>query len=122
MNDNSINSFQELFERYRKFKKELCKSLTKLDKRSESINKRYESRNVFNGWRDSIAGKEWKKRQYEKQQGKCSDCSFVSHSVEYLEIDHIKPISTNPESAIDTKNLRLVCSPCNKKKGGKDKS
>ena len=86
MNDNSINSFQELFERYRKFKKELCKSLTKLDKRSESINKRYESRNVFNGWRDSIAGKEWKKRQYEKQQGKCSDCSFVSHSVEYLEI------------------------------------
>lgn len=121
MNDNSVDNFQELFKEYKKTKKELHQSLNRLDERAASINKRYEARNIFNSWRDSIAGKEWKQRQYEEQQGKCSDCSLVAYSVEYLEIDHIKPISTNPELAIDTKNLRLVCSPCNRKKGNKDK-
>jgi 5-methylcytosine-specific restriction endonuclease McrA len=122
MTDNQINSFQELFEKYQLARRELHGNFNKLQKREKSINERYTPRNIFNRWRDSIEGKEWKQKQYEKQQGKCPDCSFIAHNVDYLEIDHIKSISTNPELAIDITNLRLVCSPCNKKKGGKGKS
>lgn len=121
MTDNQINSFQELFEKYQLARRELNGKLKTLEKREKSINERYTPRNIFNRWRDSTEGKEWKQKQYEKQQGKCTDCSFLAHSVEYLEIDHIKPISINPEFAVDITNLRLVCSPCNRKKGNKDK-
>ncbi len=121
MTDHQIHDFQELFEKYQLARRELHSKLNKLEERKKSINERYAPRNIFNRWRDSIEGKEWKQKQYKKQQGKCAECSFVAHSAEYLEIDHIKPISTNPELAIDIKNLRLVCSPCNRKKGNKDK-
>ncbi|WLT37946.1 HNH endonuclease [Synechocystis sp. B12] len=64
--------------------------------------------------------KKWKQNQYEKQQGKCAyfGCAFVAQSPEYLEIDHIKPIATHPELSVNIKNLRLLCPPCNKRKGG----
>lgn len=121
MNEDLDNDFQKLYEKYKLARRKFCHDLEKLQRREENIRGYYTPRNVFNRWRDSIEGKKWKQNQYEKQQGKCAcfGCAFVAQSPEYLEIDHIKPIATHPELSVNIKNLRLLCPPRNKRKGGR---
>lgn len=121
MTENLSDDFQRLYEKYKLARRKFFHDIAKLQQREENINNRHNPRKIFNDWRNSTEGKQWKQSQYEKQQGKCGcfGCSFVAPSPEYLEIDHIKPIATHPELAIEPTNLRLLCPPCNRKKGEK---
>ncbi|QUS59394.1 HNH endonuclease [Synechocystis sp. PCC 7339] len=113
------NSFLELFCQYKIAQDKVEGSLKNLDDKVERIKKYYSPRNQFNRWRDSGDGKNWKKRQHEKQKHKCANpnCNFVYEKSEYFDIDHIKPIKTHPHLAVDKKNLQLLCPPCNSRKG-----
>lgn len=89
-------------------------------KKADHIKKYYSPRAQFNRWRDSDEGQAWKQRQYEQLiDGKCPMCGQKLPNIDYLQIDHIKPISTHPKCAIDPDNLQLLCSPCNLKKSAK---
>lgn len=84
------------------------------------IKKYYSPRAQFNRWRDSDEGQAWKQRQYEQlMDSQCPECGHKLPSIEYFQIDHIKPISTHPECALELENLQLLCSPCNLKKSTK---
>jgi 5-methylcytosine-specific restriction endonuclease McrA len=86
-------------------------------KRAAQIKSYYLPRAKFNRWRDSDEGKIWKKCQYDQLiDSKCPGCGEQLPSIEYFQIDHIKPISCHPMLAVDLKNLRLLCSPCNLRK------
>ena len=52
---------------------------------------------------------------YRKQKGRCALCQGLPPSVEWLEIDHIRPRSKGGDD--DAGNLQLVCSRCNRVKG-----
>ena len=83
-------------------------------KKAEQIRKYYEPRAIFNRWRDSDEGRKWKQQQYDRLiDRKCPGCSQQLPSIEHFQIDHIKPINRYPDLAVDPKNLRLLCSPCN---------
>lgn len=43
----------------------------------------------------------------------CEQCGLIC---EYVEVDHDKLRSTNPELIHDFSNLRIVCPPCHRKK------
>jgi 5-methylcytosine-specific restriction endonuclease McrA len=86
-------------------------------KKAAQIKAYYQPRAMFNRWRDSDEGKIWKQQQYKKLvDGKCPGCGQQLPSIEHFQIDHIKPISRYPALAIDCKNLRLLCGPCNLRK------
>ncbi|HEY9825218.1 MAG TPA: HNH endonuclease signature motif containing protein [Stenomitos sp.] len=85
------------------------------------IDQYYSPRQIFNRWRDSDEGKEWKQQQYEVIKGICPGCNEY-FSIKHLEIDHIQPISQAPKLATDLKNLRLLCPPCNKSGANNDSS
>lgn len=84
------------------------------------IKKYYSPRAQFNRWRDSDEGQAWKQRQYEQLLDRqCPKCRQKLPSIEYFQIDHIKPISTYPECALELENLQLLCGPCNLIKSAK---
>ena len=56
------------------------------------------------------------KKQLEIEQGGCRTCGSTND----LEIDHIIPISQNPEKAFDYDNLQLLCYDCHKKKSSRE--
>ena len=81
------------------------------------IHFKYSPRQVFNRWRDSEEGKTWKLKEYQRIDSICPVCQCSLPSIQHFVIDHIKPIKTHPDLAVDQKNLRLLCNPCNLRKG-----
>jgi 5-methylcytosine-specific restriction endonuclease McrA len=78
------------------------------------IKRYYHPRARFNRWRDSDEGRRWKQQQYDQlTDRKCPGCEQQLPSIEHFQIDHIRPICLQPDLAVDLKNLRLLCSPCN---------
>ena len=53
---------------------------------------------------------------YSRDNYRCKLCGR-SERQDYLEIDHIKPISKGGKSTLD--NLQTLCRTCNKQKGNK---
>lgn len=84
---------------------------------AKRIKKKYTPREVFNRWRSSDEGRQWKKEQFERIKGRCPDCRYILPSAEHFCIDHIKSVRDYPDLVIDPKNLRLLCGPCNQRKG-----
>ncbi len=83
-------------------------------KKADQIKKYYHPRARFNRWRDSEEGRRWKQQQYDQLiDHKCPRCEQQLPTIEYFQIDHIKPICLHPDLAVDPKNLRLLCGPCN---------
>ena len=72
-------------------------------------------RRQFNNWRNSLAGQEWKRAQYAKQNGFCPCCG-TELNLEDAHIDHVKPTATHPHLALDVSNLRLLRPSCNLRK------
>lgn len=113
---SNINDLSDLYRKYLRITAEIDLMIKNLDREAEKINQYYEPRNIFNRWRNSEDGQQWKQVQYEKQNHKCAQCDFIAPTPKHLEIDHIKPISRYPQLAINTKNLQLLCRPCNQSK------
>jgi 5-methylcytosine-specific restriction endonuclease McrA len=83
-------------------------------KTADQIKKYYRPRARFNRWRDSEEGRRWKQQEYERlTDRKCPECEQQLPSIEHFQIDHIRPICLCPDLAVDLKNLRLLCGPCN---------
>lgn len=61
--------------------------------------------------RSSSEYKKWRTEVFARDKGKCQKCG----SDEKVEVDHIKPLALNPESALDIKNGRVLCEKCHKK-------
>lgn len=101
-------------------------SVRRMQERAAKLHERFNpvavARREFNNWAKSEEGRGFKLRLREQQQGycACNSCN-ANHplGIEYLEIDHIKPLSKFPELALEPKNLQLLCAPCNKRKSAK---
>jgi 5-methylcytosine-specific restriction endonuclease McrA len=93
--------------------------LDTLEVEAQAIQDKYDpvklARRQFGNWRDSDDGKKWKRKQYEAMDGICPGCS-IQFPICIFDIDHIQPISKFPDLALETTNLKLLCSACNKKK------
>jgi hypothetical protein len=64
----------------------------------------------------------WLKLRYEiflKYGRKCMICGTSSG---IIQVDHIKPRSKYPQLALDSKNLQVLCKPCNLGKGAWDET
>jgi 5-methylcytosine-specific restriction endonuclease McrA len=81
------------------------------------IDKYYSPRQRFNRWRDSDEGKAWKQQQFESIRGKCPNCPTTFPVISCFVIDHIKPLRSHPNLAIELSNLQLLCADCNSRKG-----
>lgn len=99
------------------------RSLQTLKQRAAQLKDHFDpvavARRDFNNWTKSSAGKAFKAGLFEQQQGRCVGAECKARSPlgsEYLEIDHIQPLSKYPQLALDPQNLQLLCGPCNKKK------
>jgi len=63
------------------------------------------ARSQFNSWRDSHEGKRFKKELYNRQKGRCANpnCQLKDSKeglpIDYFEIDHKLPISSDPDLA-----------------------
>ena len=69
--------------------------------------------------------REWKEARYEALRrcgGRCACCGARGGSGTVLHVDHIKPLWTNPELALELPNLQVLCESCNIGKGAKDKT
>lgn len=84
---------------------------------AKRIIKKYTPREIFNRWRNSEDGKQWKQEQFKHIKGKCPGCGHVLPTVAHFHIDHIKALRDRPDLAIEIENLQLLCSPCNMSKG-----
>jgi hypothetical protein len=49
----------------------------------------------------------------------CRLCHEPINDPENLTVDHVKPRSRHPELALDRANLRVLCRPCNSRKGAR---
>jgi 5-methylcytosine-specific restriction endonuclease McrA len=99
--------------------KKAGESLSNLKADLPKIEARYDpvklARSKFNSFRDSSNGSNYKKLLYKKQKGSCFTCK-ISLPIEYFEIDHKRPLSIYPQSALRKDNMQLLCTPCNRKK------
>jgi 5-methylcytosine-specific restriction endonuclease McrA len=84
---------------------------------AKRIQKKYTPREIFNRWRSSDDGKQWKKEQFECIKHKCPGCGHILPNADHFQIDHIKSLRDHPDLMIEPKNLRLLCGPCNQHKG-----
>lgn len=109
--------------------KELVKSLFKttaqvdailveIQKIANKINAKYDPRAQFIGWRDSKEGKIWKQNKYQEQSECCAICKKRIR-LKGSHIDHIKPVYSYPDLALDTGNMQITCPECNTSKGNK---
>lgn len=83
---------------------------------SAEIDKKYDPRHQFNLWRNSTAGRQWRKQKFREQLGCCAICGGKMEP-SHIHIDHIEPISKRPDLALELTNLRLTHPPCNLEKG-----
>jgi len=61
------------------------------------------------------------RKQVIKQKGKvCAECGRRITQNSDITVDHIKPRSRYPELALKLENLRVLCRPCNSKKGSRE--
>jgi hypothetical protein len=61
------------------------------------------------------------RKQVIKQKGKvCAECGRRITQNSDITVDHIKPRSRYPESALKLENLRVLCRSCNSKKGSRE--
>lgn len=80
------------------------------------------ARREFNNWSQSPEGRAFKEHLFEQQQGCCAKASCIAGKlpgIEYLQIDHIQPLSKYPELALEHSNFQLLCGPCNREKSDK---
>lgn len=65
---------------------------------------------------------QWKEARYQVflRDGKVCACCGVNGPGIVFHIDHIRPLWTNPELALDLTNLQVMCSLCNEGKGALD--
>lgn len=52
----------------------------------------------------------------------CAKCKTKPTKNNWLEIDHIKPVSKYPELALDIDNLQVLCKDCNREKSNTDET
>ena len=115
MNNVDNNDFSQLAKKLFLVNNKLDKSLKNSQETLQNITKKYESRTEFNRWRNSEAGKQWKKEKYQKQKQCCAICQNKIE-LKGSHIDHIQPISRYPELCLDMSNLQIACLSCNTKK------
>ncbi|WP_013334709.1 HNH endonuclease [Gloeothece verrucosa] len=118
LEDSEIKEIQEISQKAHDFNIKLAGFLKKNEKRRQELEEKNDPRHLFNKWKGSKDGQDWKQKQYAIQQGLCAMCK-KSMPLIGSHIDHIKPISTHPQLALDVSNLRLLCPACNTSKGNK---
>ena len=111
-----MSMFEQLVRQLLVAKKQVDRSLRQMQQQTAEIEQKYEPRNEFERWKQTVAGKAWKKQQHEKQGGLCVLCR-CQIPLKGSHIDHIKPISLYPQLAIAVSNLQILCPDCNTQKG-----
>ncbi len=111
--DNQVDSLHKLSEKLFRLNFKVNEYLKETEKKIEKIKNKYEPRNQFNSWRNSQEGKQWKEEQYRRQNKRCPICQQPILSLKGSHIDHIKPLSTHPHLALNTKNMRITHGACN---------
>lgn len=75
-------------------------------------------RREFNNWLRSERGKQWKRKQFEYQQGKCAFCQEQLRYEDAV-VHHVLPLSQLGLEANKTENFKLLHPNCNSKIGTK---
>jgi 5-methylcytosine-specific restriction endonuclease McrA len=68
---------------------------------------------------------EWQKVRYAALKlhgGRCQCCGRGARERAVINVDHIKPRHTHPHLALKLGNLQVLCSGCNRGKGGNDRT
>ncbi len=61
------------------------------------------------------------RKQVIKQKGRvCAECGRRIRKDGDITVDHIKPRSKYPDLSLEIENLRVLCRPCNSKKGSRE--
>ncbi len=110
--------FKGLTERLFKLNFKLDQQLVESKAIIDKIKAKYDPRAEFNRWRESLEGKSWKEKQYKNQKGCCAICKQLI-PLKGSHIDHIKPLASYPDLALDTRNMQITCPDCNISKGNK---
>ncbi len=108
----SYSPYEELVRNLLKTKSQLEGKLSELKSIAKEIHTKYEPRQEFQRWRDSQEGQTWKCKRYRKQKQRCAICQQPIQ-LKGSHIDHIKPISTYPNLALNTQNMQITCPDCN---------
>ena len=69
---------------------------------------------------DFYQTREWKELRYAALVRYNRTCQCCGATDTIIHVDHIKPRSKYPELELDSKNLQLLCEPCNIGKSNKD--
>ncbi|AFY47457.1 HNH endonuclease [Nostoc sp. PCC 7524] len=86
----------------------------KLSKAKSVIDPRKE----FNKWLQSNAGKTWKQKQFQYQEGKCSACGESLRFADAV-VHHVLPLKDFGSAANKPENFRLLHPSCNLEIGTK---
>lgn len=80
-------------------------------------------KNIDNAGKNVHNSSRWKRLSKLKRSMNplCEICLADNIAVPSTEVDHIKPIDTNPHLAYDLNNLQALCHSCHMKKTHKDK-
>lgn len=70
-------------------------------------------------WKGGTGGKYWTRRCLERDNYTCLVCGL--RDPEIMQVDHIKPTSTNPELRFVLDNLRSICPNCHERKSRREK-
>ena len=114
-------TFEHLVRKLFKVTKRVDRSLEEMQQKAAHIQQKYEPRQEFERWKQTLGGRKWKREQFEQQNGRCLKCQ-KSISLKGSHIDHIKPLSLYPKLAIAPENLRILCPDCNLTKGQQETS
>ncbi|CDM98164.1 conserved protein of unknown function [Limnospira indica PCC 8005] len=80
--------------------------------------KMIDPRNEFNKWLKSSEGKDWKKKQFEYQNGKCASCGETLRFAD-AEVHHVLSLKEGGKTANKPENFKLLHPNCNRKIGSK---
>ncbi|ALF55142.1 HNH endonuclease [Nostoc piscinale CENA21] len=94
---------------------EIRKSTEEKLARAKSV---IDPRKEFNKWLQSNAGKTWKQKQFQYQEGKCAACGESLRSADAV-VHHVLPLKDFGSAANKPENFRLLHPGCNLEIGTK---
>ena len=107
------------------FKPKVKKTNVDLNKRAERAKIRFGDDYDFIVSDEFLKSTPWRQVRYDvlrRDGARCRCCGRTPSEGIYVCVDHISPRKTNPELALNPKNLQVLCNECNHGKGNEDET